>query len=534
MDAGDETRMRNPFAGLASGPLFSFHLLLATTALLTTIGLVMVQTSSSFRSAIEVGSPFGQATRQLIYVGIGVVLFYVALRLRLDTLRRLSPYLLGLSLLLLLLVLIPGIGVEVNGSRAWFDLKLFAFQPGEFAKLVLILWGSAVTAAIPRGATLRDHLVPLVPMTGFLMLLVFLEPDQGMATLLGIVLLSLLWFGGLSIRLVVGTLAVGLVLFLASGLVVGYRTDRLVTYWHVLTRDWDYVDPQGAAYQVHQGLIALADGGVFGIGLGQSRASRGYLPEATNDFIFAIVGEQLGWVGASFVIGLFVALGVVGMRIAVRSVDPYAKMLAAVATMSLVSQAFINIGYVVGLLPVTGLQLPLISAGGTSTVTTLFLIGVLANAARHEPEAISTVLAGGESRLGRILRLPAPVPYEPPAPRPKLPGGGRTGRSAQRFGTHGERDPRRGAARDGRRTGRGGPVATRGRVPREDVADRRRRRDEAPWVEGERRQRERWERSEDGLPGRGRPSAGRSGVFGDPGATNPRRGRPGGTRGGRL
>ena len=172
-------------------------------------------------------------------------------------------------------------------------------------------------------------------------------------------------------------------------------------------------DPQDSGYQARQARFALANGGVFGDGLGQGTAKWNYLPNAHNDFIFAIIGEELGFVGAGGLLCLFGLFAYTGMRIARRSTDPFLRLLTATTTMWILGQVFINVGYVVGLLPVTGLQLPLISAGGTSTATTLLMIGVIANAARHEPEAVAALRAGRDDRMNRLLRLPPPQPYAP-------------------------------------------------------------------------------------------------------------------------
>ncbi len=187
----------------------------------------------------------------------------------------------------------------------------------------------------------------------------------------------------------------------------GYRSDRV--------RSWldPGQDPQDSGYQARQAKYALANGGIFGDGLGQGTAKWNYLPNAHNDFIFAIIGEELGLVGALGLLGLFGLFAYTGMRIARRSADPFLRLLTATTTLWVIGQSFINVGYVIGLLPVTGIQLPLISAGGTSTATTLLMIGMMANAARHEPEAVAALRAGRDDRMTRILRLPLPEPYSP-------------------------------------------------------------------------------------------------------------------------
>jgi cell division protein FtsW len=179
----------------------------------------------------------------------------------------------------------------------------------------------------------------------------------------------------------------------------------------------DTSDPLGAAFQARQALFSLADGGLFGVGLGQGSAKWSYLPNAHNDFIYAIIGEELGMVGAIAVLVLFGLLAYVGLRIAARNTDPWLKLVVATLTTWMVAQAVINIGYVVGLLPVTGIQLPLVSSGGSALVTMMFVGGVLANAARHEPEAIAALRAHGQGKVARILGLRMPEPYRAPAAR---------------------------------------------------------------------------------------------------------------------
>jgi Bacterial cell division membrane protein len=192
-----------------------------------------------------------------------------------------------------------------------------------------------------------------------------------------------------------------------------YRMNRITAFLSP-----DSVDPLKAGFQANQALYSLADGGLFGVGLGQGRAKWSYLPNAHNDFIFAIIGEELGFFGAFAVLGLFATLAYTGFRIAARNKDPWLKLVVATSTAWLVAQAAINICYVVGLLPVTGLQLPLISSGGTSLVVTMFVFGILTNAARHEPEAVAALEQQGQGAVARLLGLALPQPYRAPATRP--------------------------------------------------------------------------------------------------------------------
>jgi cell division protein FtsW len=240
--------------------------------------------------------------------------------------------------------------------------------------------------------------------------LIMLQPDLGSTVTLGVVLIALLWFAGAPLRLfaLIAMAGITAVALLAVG--SDYRFARITSF----------LNPQahaGAAFQANEALIALADGGWFGKGLGQGSAKWSYLPNVYNDFIFAAVGEELGFVGCVVVLGLFGTLAYVGLRVAVRNTDPWIRLVAASLTVWLVGQAAINIGYVVGLLPVTGIPLPMISQGGTSVVVTMAVFGILANCARHEPDAIAAQRPEGPGRFSRLLRLPPPHPYRPPVRR---------------------------------------------------------------------------------------------------------------------
>jgi cell division protein FtsW len=246
-----------------------------------------------------------------------------------------------------------------------------------------------------------------VPAAVVALTLIVLQPDLGQTVSLGIILLGLLWYAGLPLRVFLSSLVAVVLAAAVLAMSEGYRSDRVQSWLN------PGADSMGSGYQAKQARYALANGGVFGDGLGQGTAKWNYLPNAHNDFIFAIIGEELGFVGAVGLLLLFGLFAYTGMRIARRSADPFLRLLTATTTLWVLGQAFINVGYVVGLLPVTGLQLPLISAGGTSTATTLLMMGVITNAARHEPEAVAALRAGRDDRMTRLLRLPLPEPYVP-------------------------------------------------------------------------------------------------------------------------
>ena len=406
--------VRSALTAWLGRPLASFHLVLAVCALLTVLGLVMVLSASAVISLKTGSSAYTVFLKQVGYVLAGLVLFWIGLRLPLKRIRALSPLGLSASVLMLVMVLVApaSIAPKINGTKSWFTIGPISFQPVEAAKLALALWGAHIL--VVKRAVLHQYrhlLVPVVPAALVMFSLVMLQPDLGGTITLGVVLIALLWFAGAPMRLF-GALAMGAlagVVVLAVG--TDYRLSRVLSF---LRPD---EDQSGAAFQATQAMYALADGGVFGKGLGQGPSKYSYLPNVHNDFIFALIGEELGFLGCLLVLGLFAALAITGMRIATRNIDPWIRMVAATLTVWLVAQAAINIGYVVGLLPVTGITLPLISSGGTSVVITLLVFGILANCARHEPEAVSALRSQGPGRFGRLMRLPAPDPYQPPTKR---------------------------------------------------------------------------------------------------------------------
>ncbi|MEH3129219.1 MAG: putative lipid II flippase FtsW [Mycolicibacterium neoaurum] len=399
---------RTRFGQWLGRPMTSFHLIIAVAAILVTLGLIMVLSASGVYSYDSGGSPWTVFAKQSLWTGVGLIAFYLALRMPVSLMRRLAFPAFIFTIILLVLVLIPGIGKVANGSRGWFVIGGFSMQPSELAKIAFAIWGAHLLAARRlEQASMREMLIPLVPAAGLALTLIVLQPDLGQTVTLSIILLGLLWYAGLPLRVFASSLGAMVVAAGVLAVSAGYRSDRVQSWLN------PGADPGGAGYQARQARFALANGGVFGNGLGQGTAKYNYLPNAHNDFIFAIIGEELGYVGAAGLLCLFGLFAYTGMRIARRSADPFLRLLTATVTLWVIGQAFINVGYVVGLLPVTGLQLPLISAGGTSTATTMLILGVITNAARHEPEAVAALRAGRDDRVTRLLRLPLPEPYVP-------------------------------------------------------------------------------------------------------------------------
>ncbi len=384
--------LQDRLRGLRSGTSTREFVVIAIGgAALTAIGLLMTFSASFVQSAAATGDPFGIFTRQLLGVAVGLPLAVVAALVDYRVWRRLATPLVLVSLFALALVLVPSMGTEVNHARRWFDFGPLNLQPSELVKPALALWAAHVVAsrwARVRAGDLRALLVPL-PVTLIAAALVYVAPDLESALLVGLIGVSVLYVAGMPIRLMVGFGGLLLAIGVAGILSVGYRQDRM--------RVW--LDPTAYAsdigYQTTQGLIALGSGGWLGAGLGQGRGKWLYIPNAHTDFIFAIVGEELGLVGALVVLALFGAIAVAGVRTSRRAPDPFGRLLAAGITTWILAQAAINIASVVGLLPVTGVTLPLVSFGGSSLAFTMFGLGLLASVARNarRPEEHGPVAA---------------------------------------------------------------------------------------------------------------------------------------------
>lgn len=407
-------------------PLLDYLVIRICVFVLTALGIVMVMSSSMTWSIIEGSNVWGTARRQAILVFLGLVAFWLALKIRPRTIRKLSGWGLLIAIILLILVLIPGIGTgkaEV-GSQSWIVLGPLRLQPSEFAKVALAIWGASHLAdRNPRFSGDSD----LRPWVTFcvgafaVIALIFAEHDVGMALNVALMVGLLLFFAGIPTLAVAVFFGLGLLLVIIAGMGDGFRSHRISVYLDALFGHFE--DTQGAAFQSYQGFLSLADGSAGGVGLGQSRAKWFYLPEAKNDFIFAVIGEELGLWGGALVICLFLILGIYGLRTALRAANQFQSLMAATITAGVVSQAFINIGYVIGLLPVTGIQLPMISAGGTSAIITLGSMGILANIARHEPEAVSAMQSYGRPTFDLLLFIPEPeAEAKEPAP-PVAPSG---------------------------------------------------------------------------------------------------------------
>jgi cell division protein FtsW len=385
-------------ARLLDRPLTSYYLVLGITVLLLALGLVMVLSTSSAQAIPQGGSPYAGFQKQLLGVVIGLPLMWIAARSS-PTLFRAAAYpMLAVSVLGLLLVLT--MGQTVAGGERWILVLGFQIQPSEFAKLALVLWGADLLARKEKAGQLtewRHLLIPLLPGAAILSMLVMIGDDLGTTFILLVIFLALLWVIGTPGRLFIGML--GLMGFVMMILVVvaPYRWARITGFLHpqanALTVGW----------QTLQGEYSVGSGGWFGVGLGAGQLKWGWVPNATTDFIFAIIGEELGLVGTLCVTFLYGGLAYAGLRIARRVPDTFMRLAAAAATAWIVMQALVNISAVIGLLPITGVPLPLVSAGLSSLLVTMVALGMLMSFAKREPGARQALAAAGPGPLLRVL-----------------------------------------------------------------------------------------------------------------------------------
>ena len=384
--------------GFLDRPLTSFYLVLGLTALLLALGLVMVLSTSSAYGLMQGISPWSGLQHQLLGVLIGLPCMWLAARTSPRRFRAAAYPLMFVSLLGLVVVLVAG--QTQGGASRWIAFGGVQFQPSELAKFAFLLWGADLLARKDKLGQLGDWrqlLIPLLPGVGILAMLVMLGDDLGTTFILLIIFLALLWIIGTPGRVFLGILAmIGLAL-LAMIVVAPYRMERLLGFSHCSG------NPVGPQQQCIQGKWALGSGGLFGVGLGSSREKWGWVPESTTDFIFAILGEELGLIGTLCVTFLYGGLAYAGLRIARRVDDTFMRLAAGGATAWIVGQALVNIGAVAGLLPITGVPLPLISEGLSSLLVTMVALGMLMSFAKREPGAAQALAEAGPGAGLRVL-----------------------------------------------------------------------------------------------------------------------------------
>jgi cell division protein FtsW len=359
------------------------------TCALVLLGLVMVMSAASVSDLRTSGSAWDSFTRQAIYAAIGVTGMVVIFRQHYRHLRRFATPLLLLSFGLLALVLVPGVGVDANGATRWLGAGPLRVQPSELAKLAIIIWAARWLSEDRDGKArpelaIRDQpelLRPVILALGACAALLLLQPNLGTLIITAGAVSAVVFLSGASLGRLAAWAALGLSGAAVAAMSAPYRRAR------VLGALDPFADPSNTGYQTVQSLVGIASGGLTGVGLGASRAKWGFLPFAHTDFIFAIIAEELGLIGALTVLALFVAIAYFGVRAAMRARDTFGMLLAAGITTWFVLQAFVNLGAVVGLLPITGVPLPFVSYGGTSLIVNLLAMGVLLSVAREGVDA---------------------------------------------------------------------------------------------------------------------------------------------------
>ena len=386
--------------GFLDRPLTDFYLVLGITTLLLALGLVMVLSTSSATGLMNGGSPWSGLQHQLLGVLIGLPCMWLAARSAPGKFRAAAYPLMFIALLGLVVVLFVPTQLGSGGASRWLQIGGFQFQPSELAKFAFLLWGADLLARKEKLNQLTDWrqlLIPLLPGVGFLAMLVMLGDDLGTTFVLLIIFLALLWIIGTPGRVFVGILLlIGLAL-LAMVVVAPYRIERLLGFFHASG------NPVGTNQQPIQGKWAVGSGGWFGVGLGDSREKWGWVPESTTDFIFAILGEELGLVGTLCVTFLYAGLAYAGLRVARRVQDTFMRLAAGGATAWIVGQALVNICAVIGLLPITGVPLPLVSEGLSSLLVTMVALGMLMSFAKREPGASQALTEAGPGAGLRVL-----------------------------------------------------------------------------------------------------------------------------------
>jgi cell division protein FtsW len=352
------------------------RLLILVTLGLVAFGLVMVFSATSASAAIGEGDPMRFLVKQGAYAVVGVVLLALLSRFDYHALRPLAPLLLlgALALCLAVLVVAP----PVNGARRWFLLGPASFQPSELAKLAVLVWVCAVLARRRPPTTFGGLLKPIGIVVGIFAGLILLEPDLGTTIALCLGVAGVLAVSGVPARLLVVAGTLTLALGALAVWLEPYRRARVLSFLD------PWKDPEGAGFQTVQAIIGIGSGGITGTGLGEGVQKISYLPEAHTDMIFAVVGEELGFVGSLLLVGAFATFAWAGFRIALSCRDPFGKRLAVAITTLVCAQAVVNLGAVLAIAPLTGIPLPFVSYGGSSLVLLLCSVGVLLNIAGNE------------------------------------------------------------------------------------------------------------------------------------------------------
>jgi cell division protein FtsW len=372
---GEPVRHESPRAFVSAPP---DTLLFAAVASLVAIGLVMIFSASSAQAYADHRDTAYYVKHQAVYLFAGLGLAYAAYRIDYRKLKNAAPYLLLLCVLSLIAVLVPHVGVVVNGARRWIGAGMISLQPSEFAKIGLVVYlAAALSVRGDRITSLVRGLAPLCGLVFFMALLVLMEPDMGTASLLVFTAFAMFFAAGARVEHLAMIVLVTLPPVALTVLTSPYKRARIFAF----INPWR--DAQNTGFHIVQSLLALGSGGFMGVGLGESRAKFFYLPEQYTDFIFSVLGEELGLVGTVAVVVLFIVFAYRAIRIAVAAPDRFGFFLASGCTAMIVIQAFVNIGVVTSSWPVTGVPLPFISFGGSSLIVSLVAVALIINVGRH-------------------------------------------------------------------------------------------------------------------------------------------------------
>jgi len=425
-----DAKRRKAAAKRRARPL-EYSLLLTATMCLVAFGVVMVFSASSSAALLgDNGDGAYFLKRTLMFGAIGLVALRLLSVHGLNAIRQMTPALLAVSFAMLLLVMVPGVGAEVNGASRWLVAGPIQVQPSEIAKVALLLYGASLLAERPKMTRDLRGMMPLLSVAGIACLLIVIEPDLGTAMVTAFSIAALLVAAGAKLRHLAVIAGILLLFVVLAVLIEPYRMARLTTFLN------PSADASGAGFQSTQASIALGSGGLFGVGLGESVQKAFYLPEAHTDMIAAVVGEELGLLGITVLVGLYMLLGYAGFRTAQKAKDRYGRLLAAALTAMILIQASINLFAVLGLAPLTGVTLPFVSYGNSSLIVTLASVGLLLN-----------IAGGGRASSSASRRRPS----DPRRSMRLIDGGGGRAPGGDRRRRHGGT---RGSGTSGRRRAR--------------------------------------------------------------------------------
>ena len=358
-------------------------LLFTDVILLMLFGLLMIYSSSSIWSEYKFGNSFHYVIYQGLFIIIGIILMIVISKINYHIYYKLSTKMLICSIILLILVLIPGIGIIRNGSRSWFGIGGFGIQPSEFSKVALIIFTAKYLEK--NNKFIKDYKKGVFPILGVLLFifgLIMLEPDFGTGMIIVISIISLLFISGVNMKFFIILGILGIAGIVGLIIVAPYRMDRITSFLN----PWS--DPLGTGFQIIQSLYAIGPGGILGTGLFNSRQKHFYLPEPQTDFIFSIISEELGVLGVIIVISLFVVLSYTSIKISLKCEDRFGKYLSFGLIFQIIIQAILNLSVVIGLIPVTGVTLPFLSYGGSSLLISSISIGIILSVSKNRDKEI--------------------------------------------------------------------------------------------------------------------------------------------------